>query len=245
MPADFFRSMEDASSVDLDWFWRGWFYTTDHVDLAVTGIRQVNFDTKNPYVEKPKQKAERDAEGPSLATERNKDLPKRINKFTDLADFSNEYDELDVTDDDKKAYEKYMEKLTDEQKETLSNLPNAYVVDFENVGGLVMPLILKLSFDDGTTEMRTIPAEIWRRNNLKVSKLVITEKPLKQIQIDPRRETADATVENNFFPRRIESNSMELNTRSRRRGGGGKNPMQKAMGTDDDDDEKEKSSEDS
>ena len=245
MPADFFRSMEDASSVDLDWFWRGWFYTTDHVDLAVTGIRQVNFDTKNPYVEKPKQKAERDAEGPSLATERNKDLPKRINKFTDLADFYNEYDELDVTDDDKKAYEKYMEKLTDEQKETLSNLPNAYVVDFENVGGLVMPLILKLSFDDGTTEMRTIPAEIWRRNNLKVSKLVITEKPLKQIQIDPRRETADATVENNFFPRRIESNSMELNTRSRRRGGGGKNPMQKAMGTDDDDDEKEKSSEDS
>ena len=98
MPADFFRTMEDASSIDLDWFWRGWFYTTDHVDLGITGIRRIDFDSQNPYLEKPKQKTERDAAGPSLANERNKDLPKRIRKFTELQDFYNEYDELEITE---------------------------------------------------------------------------------------------------------------------------------------------------
>ena len=229
-PSDFFRTMEDASSVDLDWFWRGWFYSTDHVDIAITGIRKVEFDTKNPYIEKPKQKKKRDAEGPSLSTERNSDLPKRIRKFSDLHDFYNEYDELDITEEDKEAYEKFMDKLTDKQKATLSNLPSAYVVDFENVGGLVMPLILKLEFEDGSTESRTIPAEIWRYNNEKVSKLLVTGKPLKQIQLDPRGQTADASDQNNFFPRRIESRRIELST-SRRSRGGGPNPLRKAKGS--------------
>jgi len=227
MPADFFRTMEDASSVDLDWFWRGWFYSTDHVDIAVTGVRKIEFDTRNPYIEKPKQKAERESEGPSLSKERNSDLPKRIRKFSELHDFYNQYDELDITQEDKKAYQRYMGRLTDQQKAVLSNLPNAYVVDFENVGGLVMPLILQLEFDDGSTESRFIPAEIWRRNNKKVSKLLITGKPLKQIQLDPRHQTADASDENNFFPRRIESKSFGLSA-SRRRSGGS-NPMRKAL----------------
>ena len=242
MPADFFRTMEDASSVDLDWFWRGWFYSTDHVDIAVTGIRKIKFDTKTPYIEKPKQKAERDAEGSSLTMERNSDLPKRIGKFSDLHDFYNEYDELDITEHDKEKFEKYMGELTDQQKKTLTNLPNAYIVDFENVGGLVMPLILKLEFDDGSTESRFIPAEIWRRNNRQVSKLLITEKLLKQIQFDPRQETADAAEENNFFPRRIESQRIELRKSSRSGNDANeKNPMQKALGLDgkgEDDDKK-------
>ncbi len=231
MPSDFFRTMEDASSIDLDWFWRGWFYSTDHVDIAVTGIRKVKFDTKNPYIEKPKQKAERESEAPSVGEERNSELPKRIRKFSDLHDFYNEYDELDITQEDKDAYEKYMEKLTDEQKATLSNLPNAYIVDFENIGGLVMPLILELTFDDGSSESRVIPAEVWRRDNKKVSKLLITAKPLKQIQVDPRRETADASDQNNFFPRRIEPANMELTPS--RRGSSGPNPMQKAKASED------------
>ena len=234
MPSDFFRTMEDASGIDLDWYWRGWFYSTDHVDIGVTNVRRVSFDTKNPYMEKPKQKTERDSEAPPVAKARNKDLPKRIQKFPDLADFYNEYDELDVTPEDKEAFDKYMEKLTDEQKETLSSLPNAYVVDFENIGGLVMPIILKLTFEDGKTEMRRIPAEIWRRNNEQVSKLIITEKPIRQIQIDPFRETADAGTDNNFYPRRIDDQSMELSTRSSRRRGNPdqKNPMQQARDRD-------------
>ena len=233
MPADFFRSMEDASGIDLDWFWRGWFYTTDHVDIAATGIRAVEFDTNNPYTKKPKQKAKRDAERPTVGQQRNGDLPKRIQKFSDLHDFYNEYDDLDITEQDKKAYEKYMEKLSDPQKATLSNLPNAYVVDFENVGGLVMPLILELTFEDGSTESRVIPAEIWRRDNKKVSKLMITEKRLKQIQVDPHREIADASEANNFFPRRIEPLKVQLPPGSKRGDAGKKNPMQKALSLDD------------
>ena len=115
-----------------------------------------------------------------------------------------------------------------------------------------MPLILEMEFEDGSTESRFIPAEIWRRNNEKVSKLVITSKPLKQIQIDPRGQTADASDENNFFPRRIESRQIELSPSSRRRGGGGgQNPLRKALGLDkkdkdkDSDKQKEKSSDES
>ena len=238
MPSDFFRTMEDASGVDLDWFWRGWFYTTDHVDIAVTSIRAVEFDTSNPYIEKPKQKSKRDAEGPSLAAERNAGLAKRIWKFSDLHDFYNTYDELDITPQDKKAYEAFMEKLTDTQKATLAHLPNAYVVDFENFGGLVMPLILELTFEDGSSEMRRIPAEIWRRNNKKISKLMITEKPLFRVEVDPRQETADASQANNVFPRPIEPMPIKLTPGSPRRGSDGKkNPMQKALEAADEADE--------
>lgn len=228
MPSDFFRTMEDASGIDLDWFWRGWFYTTDHVDIAVTGIRAVEFDTETAYIEKPKKKAKRDAEGPSLATERNADLAKRIWKFSDLHDFYNTYDELDITPQDKKAYEAFLKKLTDSQKATLAHLPNAYVVDFQNVGGLVMPLILELTFEDGSTELRRIPAEIWRHNNKNISKLMITEKRLVQVEVDPHQETADAAQANNFFPRRIEPLPMKLKPGRPPRGSDGKkNPMQK------------------
>ena len=232
--------MEDASGIDLDWFWRGWFYTTDHVDIAATGIRAVEFDTMDPYTEKPKQKAKRDAERPSVGKQRNGDLPKRIRKFSDLHDFYNEYDDLDITEQDKKAYEKFMEKLSDSQKATLSNLPNAYVVDFENVGGLVMPLVLELTFEDGSTESRVIPAEIWRRDNKKVSKLMITEKRLTQIQVDPHREIADASEANNFFPRRIEPVKVDLPPSSKRGDDDKSNPMRKALGLDDESKDEDK-----
>ncbi len=232
MPADFFRTMEDASGVDLDWFWRGWFYSTDHVDIAIDGVRQIDVDTDNPYIEKPKQKENRDADGPSLGEERNRALAKRADKFPELKDFYNEYDELDITEEDKQAYDKFMETLTDEQKATLNNLPNLYVVNFKNVGGLVMPLIVQFEYDDGSIEVRRIPAEIWRRNNQQVSKLFVTDKRIKQISLDPRRELADADTENNFYPRRIESESTSVSPQSRdprRRGGQGRNPMQKAQ----------------
>ena len=217
MPGDFFRSMEDASGIDLDWFWRGWFYSTDHVDLSVESIQKVDFDTKIKYIEKPKQKAERDKEPQTVDSQRNKDLAKRIDAFPDLADFYNEYDNLNITDDDRKAFEKYQEELSDEQKETIENLPNAYIVEFKNVGGLVMPIIAELEFEDGGKEVRRIPAEIWRRNNKQVSKLFFTDKPLRAIHLDPHRETADASNWNNSFPRQIKDQSIELSPKEERR----------------------------
>ena len=230
MPGDFFRSMEDASGVDLDWFWRGWFYTTDHVDIEISGASLVDFDTQNDYIEKPKRKSEREAAGISVSEERNADLPKRTQKFPELNDFYNEYDALNVTDDDQKAYAQFLESLSDEQKKTLSELPNAYLVEFKNVGGLVMPLIVELHFADGTKEIRRIPAEIWRRNNKVVSKMFITEKPVQHFLIDPRGETADSDVSNNFYPRRIEPQAVPVSpgfTDPRRRSGD--NPMRRAM----------------
>ena len=231
MPSDFFRTMEDASGTDLDWFWRGWFYTTDHVDIEISGVTVVDFSTQNDYIEKPKRVQQREQEGRSLSEERNADLPKRTQKFPELNDFYNQYDELNVTEEDKQAYEKFMEELTDEQKEMLSSLPNAYLVEFNNVGGLVMPLIVELQFEDGSRQLRVIPAEIWRRNNETVSKMFITEKPVKQIVIDPRGETADADVVNNYFPRRIESQQVEMSPgfSNPRRRGGGDNPMRRAL----------------
>ena len=231
MPSDFFRTMEDASGVDLDWFWRGWFYTTDHVDIEISDVTVVEFDTSNDYVEKPKQMEKREAEGLTLSQERNADLPKRTDKYPELNDFYNQYDALNVTEADKEAYEKFMDGLSDKQKEVLGNLPNAYLVEFRNVGGIVMPLIVELEYQDGTKEIRRIPAEIWRRNNEVVSKMFITEKPIKQIALDPRGETADAGVVNNFFPRRIEAKSVDLTpgfSDSRRGRRGGDNPMRRA-----------------
>jgi len=231
MPSDFFRTMEDASGVDLDWFWRAWFYTTDHVDIEISDVTVVEFDTQKDYVEKPKQMEKREAEGLTVSQERNAALPKRTEKYPELNDFYNQYDALNVTEADQKAYEKFMEGLSDKQKDVLGNLPNAYLVEFRNIGGIVMPLIVELEYQDGTKEIRRIPAEIWRRNNEVVSKMFITEKPIKQIALDPRGETADAAVVNNFFPRRIEAKSVELTpgfSDPRRGRRGGDNPMRRA-----------------
>ena len=106
-PADFFRTMEDASGVDLDWFWHGWFYTTDHVDVSLENLRLFTAETNDPDIDKPKAKKERDAEPMTLSHERNKKLPKQVDQFPDLKDFYNSFDRLDVTAKDRKAYENF------------------------------------------------------------------------------------------------------------------------------------------
>jgi hypothetical protein len=233
MPADFFRTMEDASGIDLDWFWRGWFYTTDHVDLAIDSVRQANFNSNTPYLEKPKQLAQRNSTTPSLSEERNGTLPKRTEKFPELKDFYNQYDSLEVTQEDRDAYDRMVASLNDEQKELLADTPYIYMVNFKNVGGLVMPLIIEIQYEDGETEVQRIPAEVWRRNNQSITKLLLVEKPVKYLRIDPRFETADVDDTNNWYPRRIESpnlNEPAAEDPAARRGGGagGGNPMQRA-----------------
>ncbi|QDT25672.1 M1 family metallopeptidase [Gimesia panareensis] len=221
-PADFFRTMEDASGVDLDWFWRGWFYTTDHTDLAIENVRQYQLETGDPYVDKVRRKKRRDEEPESLSEIRNKKLPKRTDKFPELKDFYNEYDELDVTDADRKKFEDHLKKLDPQEKKMLETQKYFYLVDLKNHGGLVMPVILKLTFDDDSTRMLRIPAEIWRYNNQSVSKLILTEKPLKSLALDPHRETADTQLSNNEFPRTIGKSFFQLEKSKK-----SKNEMQK------------------
>ena len=231
-PADFFRTMEDASGVDLDWFWRGWFFTTDHCDISMENVKWYQANTKNPEVEKPLKKATDEEAALSITTMRNKAFTKETycakNSKTD--DFYTTYDQYKVTKEDKEEYDKFIKSLSDEEKELLGANLNFYQIDFKNLGGLVMPVILKFEFTDGTEDVQYIPAEIWRKNNEEVSKVFMFNKEVKQITLDPYRETADTDLNNNYWPTRKQPTRFELYKSRYGRGrypGGGQNPMQK------------------
>lgn len=223
MPADFFRTMEDASGVDLDWFWRGWFYTTDHCDISIEQVRVFTSKSGDPKIDKEADREKRDGGPETLSEKRNEPLIKRVNRYPDLKDFHNSYDQLNVTESDIKSYQDMLKKLDAEEKKLLNNKKFFYVIDLKNVGGLVMPVILQLNYPDTKTEEIRIPAEIWRRNHESVSKLVISDRELESITLDPHLETADTDVENNFFPRRIIPSRFQLFKESK----AGKNEMQK------------------
>ena len=211
-PADFFRTMEDASGVDLDWFWRGWFYTNDHVDLSLDAVRAYTLDTRDPAIEKPRAKQEKADRPRTPAQTRNATLPKRIDAYPELRDFYNDYDEATILPSDKKKYEELLKTLAKDKirPEVLKTKRNFYLVEFSNVGGLVMPIILKIDYTDGSTEELRIPAEIWRVDNAKAAKLIMTQKEIKALQIDPHEEIGDADVENNFWPRRAIKSRFQL-----------------------------------
>ena len=201
-PADFFRTMEDASGVDLDWFFRGWFYTTDHVDISIENVRLYQINTQNPDVEKDILRKQENARPKTLSQQRNENLPKRIDQYPSLRDFYNDYDQYKVSDLERQDYQTFVSGLSDTEKQIIAAGYNFYVVDLKNNGGLVMPVILKVEYMDGTSEEIRIPAEIWRYDNFNISKLIITKKEAKAIVLDPNLETADADLSNNFFPRR-------------------------------------------
>jgi hypothetical protein len=209
-PADFFRTMEDASGVDLDWFWRGWFYTTDHVDIAITGVQVTTLDQGDPKVTEQRKRQEKKDRRPTLSEQRNEDLEKRANIYPDLKDFYNEYDPDVATEEQKDAYKKFLKDLTDEEREMLESKDRIYSFDFENRGGLVMPIILMVTFEDDSEEEIRLPAEIWRKNSERCSTSFMTEKTIVKIEVDPYRETADADRDNNFFPPQIEPSRFEL-----------------------------------
>nr|WP_319266419.1 M1 family metallopeptidase [uncultured Draconibacterium sp.] len=231
-PADFFRTMEDASGVDLDWFWRGWFFTTDHCDISMENVKWYQANTQDPEVEKPLQKAADEEAAITITTMRNKAFAEETYraKNPEVADFYTTYDQYKVTKEDKEEYDKFLKSLSDEEKELLGAHLNFYQIDFKNLGGLVMPVILKFEFVDGTEEVQYIPAEIWRKNNEEVSKVFMFGKEVEQITLDPYRETADTDLNNNYWPTRRQPTRFEL-YKSRYgsgRFGSGQNPMQKA-----------------
>ncbi|MBN1652118.1 MAG: M1 family metallopeptidase [Bacteroidales bacterium] len=228
-PEDFFRTMEDASAVDLDWFWRGWFYGTDHVDIALDKVTWFRINTKNPEKELPvdaKEKYEnRDA---YISNIRNKELLKQVHteKDTSTLDFYNHYNPFEVGMKNKDDYANYMANLSDEEKALFDANKNYYQLDFSNVGGLVMPLILEFTYTDGTQETQRIPAEIWKQNDEHISKVFVTDKEIQQIVLDPHLETADVDRNNNYWPERKEPTRFELFKEKKR--ASVKNPMQEA-----------------
>ncbi len=209
-PADFFRTMEDASGIDLDWFWRGWFYSTDHVDISIENVRHFVIDTEDPAIEKSRSRAEDDAIAVTKSEARYKDEPKRTDDYPDLIDFYNEYDKFDVTPKDRRQFDAYLDKLDDEQRDLLKVEKNFYIIDLANIGGLVMPVILEMHYEDGSSEELRIPAEIWRSNNRHVSKLIMSDKVLERVVLDPHRETADSDEVSNHWPRKLMKSRFQL-----------------------------------
>ena len=224
-PSDFFRSMEDASGVDLDWFWRGWFYSTDHVDLAITDVDLFVIDSGDPDESAERKRKERDEKEPTVSVERNEKLKRRIDWQPGLKDFynSSDYDELAVEDSARKAYQKFLEGLDAKQRALLKRTTNFYRVSFENIGGLVMPIILRVHYADNSHETMKIPAEIWRSNSKSTTKLLITDKEIVRMELDPKQETADTEQSNNHWPPRLIPSRFRLFKESPSR-----NPMQKA-----------------
>ena len=223
MPADFFRTMEDASGVDLDWFWRGWFYSTEHCDIAIEGVKWAIPEDGDPVKQSDRRRAERDGQRPTLSQQRNAELPKRANSFTELKDFYNSYDPLEATPEAKAAYRRALEKLSDEEKELLQHQQNYYTVSLKNIGGLVMPIILRVEFEDGSERVIQLPAEIWARNAESARTSFISDQTLKSVELDPYRETADTNRDNNFFPPRLEPSRFQLYKSNERESGD--NPM--------------------
>jgi len=181
-PADFFRTMEDASAVDLDWFWRGWFFTTDNVDIEVEDVTWYKYP------------GQIDEEG-SLTKNQN-----QVVSGNRPGDSKGIQQEFNQTPSDKLSQPLPLKTNLSESDALLNDNNNFYEVKLVNNGGLVMPVILQFNYRDGSSEIKRIPAEIWRKNEKEVSKVFVFDKEVDTVVLDPFKETADINESNNYFP---------------------------------------------
>ncbi|WP_334030677.1 M1 family metallopeptidase [Alteromonas sp. P256] len=254
-PSDFFRTMEEASGVDLDWFWRGWFYSTDHVDISLDSVYKLRLNTEDPDIDFGRERQTEMEKPQSLTVIRNKEEGKElwVDRFDDISDFYDENDRYTVTNKERNSYQKFLKGLEPWERTAFERAvredKNYYVLNFSNLGGLVMPIILELAYEDGTKEEMRIPAEIWRRTPKAVSKLIVTEKDkeLVSVTVDPHWETADVNVENNHYPRRIIPSRIEAYKGKSRNSYEYRDLMQDSkteLKTDDEDDENDEGNDD-
>ena len=185
--------MEDASGVDLDWFWRGWFYTTDFNDIGIKDVKQFYVTAETP---------------------KNFSNPPRGQKMVYLiAEGSQAYDpsmKKPFNPKEVKPLDEYLQtNFSAEERAKFSNPKYFYQVNFNKPGGLVMPLLVELTFDDGTTQMHQFPAQIWQANDHEVSRVFATEKPVAKITIDPKELTADIDPSNNVWPKQAQKSKFD------------------------------------
>ena len=203
-PADFFRTMEDASGVDLDWFWRGWFYGIDAVDISLDTVKWYKVDLENelePQESIQESVVEEPFETISMKRNREEGMPFSVEEDSDLVDFYTNYKPWETEDSIQRTERVlYGEGFAKEEKENLFGKKNYYELQFSNKGGLVMPIILEWEFEDGTKEIERIPVEIWRKNENKFTKVFVKDKEVKGIILDPYKETADIDESNNNWP---------------------------------------------
>ena len=253
-PADFFRTMEEASGVDLDWFWQGWFYSTDHVDISLDRIYELRLDTHDPDIDFARRSQEEEDKPTKVGVKMNEDekLKTWVERHPDIKDFYDKNSIYSVTNKERNEYQKFLKGLEDWERRVLDRAleedKNYYVLEFSNLGGLVMPIILELEFVDGRKERMQIPAEIWRRNPDTVRKLIVLKKgdELKGVVVDPNWETGDANVDNNAYPRKIIPSRIEAYKDKKREGFSRRDLMQDSkteLKKDEDDEDEEEEDE--
>ena len=209
-PADFFRSIEDASGSDLDWFWRAWFYGTNHVDLALENVQVFRADDPDPTIHKPRKQLQRKED--TIPTKRRQDGEQQTqyaDRFPSVLDFYDSYDEFDVTDDDIEAFNTLLADLEDDLKPYMHSKMFYNKVNIQNITGMPTPVLLRITYQDQQVEDIHIPADIWRKYPESFSQWVIREQPIIKVEIDPLQETADHNLQNNVFPPTIESSYFQ------------------------------------
>ena len=239
-PSDFFRTMEDASGEDLDWFWRGWFYTTDACDISLDSVKYAKVDV-NAQPAAPSEM--RRQLSPPLTT------PEDLTKIKNREEFENRFlTDIDTTLQDfywryARGAEPYdstiysvpasvvYEPLTEDDRKKFAG-KHFYQLSFSNKGGLVMPIIIEWTYKDGTKEIDRLPAQIWRLNEVSATKFFVKDKEVVSIKLDPFRETADINDENNSWGRVAQQPSrfrvFKQKQAAARGQSTGINPMQKA-----------------
>lgn len=195
-PADFFRTLEDASAVDLDWFWRGWFYTTDNCDVSLDDVKWFKVKKDQATVENKTKTATKG----DLAAKGDGNKP---------ADFSQGPQYFNVIPTDNRMYGEFANRLDDKAMISKMENKNFYEITLSNKGGLIMPVIIEWTYKDGSKEIEQLPAEIWRINETKVTKVFAKDKEVVNVVIDPLKETADISIENNTFPKNAQPSKFD------------------------------------
>jgi len=215
-PADFFRTMEDASGVDLDWFWRAWFFGTEHVDIAITDIRAYRLKSSNPDIDYPLDREENNRNKPApVSIERNQaqGIETREARYEELKDLYSENDRYTVSNEDRNEAEKAFNKLEPWERRVFERAIDDnelfYFLDFSNKGGVPSPVLMTINYENGATRELELPAEIWRRNAEKVTFSLIEKDPIAFIEIDRHHQTADSDFRNNRFPPSIYQSRLE------------------------------------
>ncbi|MBS1729381.1 MAG: M1 family metallopeptidase [Bacteroidetes bacterium] len=242
-PADLFRTMEDASGEDLDWFWRGWFYSIDPCDISIDSVKSFKFDAAANAIPAPmnRENAERKLSKPAvnsfedISKIRNRTDP-NIHFLTDsdttLRDFYWRYDRGIEKYDSNYVIKSTPFAFDKPDDSTIQKFANKflYEVSFSNKGGLVMPVIIQWTFKDGSVETDKIPAQIWRKNEKSFSKVFLKDKEVSAILLDPLKETADIDESNNTWPKIDEPTNFHIyKMKQAARGQSqGMNPMQRA-----------------
>jgi len=224
-PADFFRTMEDASGMDLGWFWNGWFYSNNYLDLEIVSVKEHQVNNQDPKDQNEFNRKQEEFE--SITTKLNKEskIEMYVEKDTAALDFYNSYDKYAVTESDKNGYE-YMKTQTEQgEQEAMKDQNYFYELKIKNNGKLVMPILLHFTFEDGSELDDKLPAQIWRFNQKEISKVFYFDKRITSVEIDRFQETSDININNNSWPMKVSKSRFDVYKNTLRPYS---NPMQEA-----------------